>query len=134
MHVFAFTFLWTITEKDANYNIRRRLMINSKIPQGGLWHTKKVFFGVPFKFVINILKLLTYPGTYYEQCCAFKMTKISLGRYLNSQEKLKTMLMQNFGVPKKEHYGMLWYFLEWSILNTQRNLYWISFLKLINNS
>ena len=31
------------------------------------------------------------------------------------QEKLKTMLMQNFGVTNKEHYGMLWYFLEWSI-------------------
>ena len=29
-----------------------------------------------------------------------------------SQEKLKTMLMQNFGVTNKEHYGMLWYF--WS--------------------
>ena len=83
MHVFAFRFLWTIKEKDANYNIRRRLMINSKIPQGGLWHTKKVFFGVPFNFVINILKLLTYPGTYYEQCFAFKMTKIGLGRYHN---------------------------------------------------
>ena len=25
------------------------------------------------------------------------------------------MLMQNFGVTKKEHYSMLWYFLEWSI-------------------
>ena len=25
------------------------------------------------------------------------------------KEKLKTMLMQNFGVTKKEHYGMLWY-------------------------
>ena len=24
------------------------------------------------------------------------------------------MLTQNFGVTKKEHYGMLWYFLEWS--------------------
>ena len=24
------------------------------------------------------------------------------------------MLLQNFGV-MKEHYGMLWYFLEWSI-------------------
>ena len=23
--------------------------------------------------------------------------------------------MQNFGVTLKEHYGMLWYFLEWSI-------------------
>ena len=25
------------------------------------------------------------------------------------------MLMQKFGVTNKEHYGMLWYFLEWSI-------------------
>ena len=32
-----------------------------------------------------------------------------------AQEKLKTMLMQNFGVTNKERYGMLWYFLEWSI-------------------
>ena len=32
------------------------------------------------------------------------------------KEKLKTMLMQNFGVTNKEHYGMLWYFLEWSIV------------------
>ena len=31
------------------------------------------------------------------------------------QEKLKTMLMQNSGVTNKEYYGMLWYFLEWSI-------------------
>ena len=28
-----------------------------------------------------------------------------------SQEKLKTMLMQIWGVTNKEHYGMLWYFL-----------------------
>ena len=28
------------------------------------------------------------------------------------QEKLKTMLMQNFGMTRKEYYGMLWYFLE----------------------
>ena len=33
------------------------------------------------------------------------------------QEKLKTMLTQNLGVTNKEHYGMLWYFLEWSIGN-----------------
>ena len=26
------------------------------------------------------------------------------------------MLMQNFVVTNKEHYGMLWYFLEWSIV------------------
>ena len=31
------------------------------------------------------------------------------------QEKLKTMPMQKFGVTNKEHYRMLWYFLEWSI-------------------
>ena len=24
--------------------------------------------------------------------------------------------MQNFGATNKEHYGMLWYFLEWSIV------------------
>ena len=35
------------------------------------------------------------------------------------QEKLKTMLIQNFGVTNKEHYGMLWYFLEWSIVVTR---------------
>ena len=28
----------------------------------------------------------------------------------------ETMLMQNFGVINKEHYGMLWYFLEWPIV------------------
>ena len=33
--------------------------------------------------------------------------------HFNSQEKLKTMLMQNFGVSDKEHYGILLYFLEW---------------------
>ena len=32
-------------------------------------------------------------------------------------EKLKTMPVRNFGVAKKERYGMLWYFLEWSIIN-----------------
>ena len=36
--------------------------------------------------------------------------------HFNSQEKLKTMLTQNFGVSNKEHYGMLCYFLEWSSL------------------
>ena len=36
--------------------------------------------------------------------------------HLNSQEKQKTTLMQNFGVTSKEHCGMLWYFLEWSTL------------------
>ena len=32
------------------------------------------------------------------------------------------MLMQNFGATIKKHYGMLWYFLEWPILNFQNVL------------
>ena len=31
------------------------------------------------------------------------------------------MLMQNFGVTNEEYYGMLWYFLEWSIEIALRN-------------
>ena len=31
------------------------------------------------------------------------------------QVKMKTMLVQNFGVTNEEHYAMLWYFLELSI-------------------
>ena len=43
--------------------------------------------------------------------------------HFNSQEKLKTMPMQNFGATNKEHYGMLWYFLEWSIGPVQTPLH-----------
>ena len=32
----------------------------------------------------------------------------------------ETMLLQTFGVTNKEHYGMLWYFLEWSIVSLNR--------------
>ena len=39
------------------------------------------------------------------------------------QEKLKTMLMQNLGVTNKEHYGMLWYFLEWSTASCLCSIY-----------
>ena len=42
--------------------------------------------------------------------------------HFNCQEKLKTMLMQNFGMTNKEHYGMLWYFLESSIVNSEIRL------------
>ena len=41
------------------------------------------------------------------------------------------MLMQNFGVTNKEHYGMLWHFLEWSIncwLHTRALKYNLSLL------
>ena len=30
--------------------------------------------------------------------------------------------MQNFGLANKEHYGMLWYFLEWSIGNIKSTI------------
>ena len=42
--------------------------------------------------------------------------KYCLQFLLGVKEELKTKLMQNFGGTNKEHYGMLWYFLEWSIL------------------
>ena len=37
------------------------------------------------------------------------------------QEKLKTMLTQTFRVTNKEHYEMLWRFLEWTIVVKCRN-------------
>ena len=36
------------------------------------------------------------------------------------------MLKQNFGVTNKEHYGMLWYFPEWSIKSTAKGVIWPS--------
>ena len=36
---------------------------------------------------------------------------LSLWKLKWPQEKLNTMLMQNFGVTNKEHYGMFWYLL-----------------------
>ena len=48
---------------------------------------------------------------YHPKFCISIVFSFSWGHF-NSQEKLKTMLMQNFGVTNKEHYGMLWYF--WS--------------------
>ena len=54
------------------------------------------------------------PKTFAEALIVFSF---SWGHF-NSQEKLKTLSMQNFGVTNKEHYDMLWYFLEWSIYST----------------
>ena len=36
--------------------------------------------------------------------------------HLNSQARLKTMLLQNFGVTNKEYYRMLWYFQSGQLL------------------
>ena len=97
-----------------------------------IWATWKIFLGKWFtarpgkKFLVRLClfrrlnferkeqmskpKQLTTPEntmTYHNALC--------LSPHFNSQEKLKTILMQNFGVTNKEHYGMSWYFLEWSI-------------------
>ena len=53
--------------------------------------------------------------------CISIVFSLSWGHF-NSQEKLKTTLMQNFGVTNKEHYGMFWYFLEWSIYSQSSSL------------
>ena len=50
----------------------------------------------------------------HPKICISIVFSFSWGHF-NSQEKLKTMLMQNFWVTNKEYYGILWYFLEWSI-------------------
>ena len=34
--------------------------------------------------------------------------------------------MQNFRVTNKEHYGMLWYFLEWSIVDFFPLCFWVT--------
>ena len=53
---------------------------------------------------------------YHNDLCLSPPSSVSLGGLFNSQEYLKTVLfMQNFGVTNKDHYGMLWHFLEWSI-------------------
>ena len=68
-----------------------------------------------------ILLCIVYSRKYQNipLCCLFVTPKFCISivfsfswGHFNSQEKLKTMLTQNFGVTNKEHYGMLWYF--WS--------------------
>ena len=55
--------------------------------------------------------------------CISIVFSFSRGQF-NSQEKLKTMRMQNFWVANKEYYGMLLYFLEWSIQCRIQSLRW----------
>ena len=59
-----------------------------------------------------------HPKISHKHCFQF------LWSHFNSQEKLTTILMQNLGVTNKEHYGMLWYFLEWSIRCVSFVLQW----------
>ena len=72
----------------------------------------------------SVFRVLSTPSrntiTYHNALCLSPEVCLSIvfsfsWGHFNSQEKLKTLLMQNFGVTNKEHYGILWYFLEWSI-------------------
>ena len=65
----------------------------------------------PYRFYKINSKLCSFLKTVLPQ----SISKSILCKKRASQEKLKTMLMQNFGLSNKEHYGLLWYFLEWSI-------------------
>ena len=49
------------------------------------------------------------PKILHKDCFQFLL------RVKMAQEKLKTMLLQDFWGTNIECYGMLWYFLEWSI-------------------
>ena len=46
---------------------------------------------------------------FHPKFCIIIVFSFSWGHF-NSQEILKTVLMQNFRVTNEEHYGMLWYF------------------------
>ena len=59
-----------------------------------------------------MMLFLCHPKILHKHCLQFLLGVKMV------QEKLETMLMQNFGVTKKRHHGMLWYFLEWSIWST----------------
>ena len=77
-------------------------------------------FCYPGNLTSRFSSILTTPEntiTYHNALCLSSKSlhkhcfQFLLGHF-NSQEKLKKMLMQNFGVKNKEHYGMLWYFLS----------------------
>ena len=46
---------------------------------------------------------------------AYELFSVSLGAILTPKRNCRQCVCsQNFGLTKKEHYGMFWYFLEWS--------------------
>ena len=73
-------------------------------PKNKFW-TKDICDTIKF-----LMKAILFKN--FKNCLSF----FTIWGHFNSQEKLKTMLTQNFGQTNKEHYGMLWYFLEWSIV------------------
>ena len=74
---------------------------------------------------VSVKRFIDHSRKYHSipQCCSFVTPKFCISIvfsfswcHFNSQEKLKTTLMQTFGVTNKEYYGMLWYFVELSML------------------
>ena len=68
---------------------------------------------------VNLIDHSRNTITYHNALCLSPQSKSIVFSFSSEskwpQEKLKTMLMQNFGLTNREHYGMLWYSLEWSI-------------------
>ena len=66
------------------------------------------------KFMVNFPNFLHLVCKQYPKLCTSIVFSFSW-ELKWPKGKLKTKIMQNFGVTNKEHYGMLWYFLEWAI-------------------
>ena len=80
----------------------------------------KVTLILCFKVRLHVIDHSRNTITYHNALCLSPQSKSIVFSFSSElkwpQEKLKTMLMQNFGVTNKEHYGMLRYFLEWSVV------------------
>ena len=81
----------------------------------------KVGLDFHLSFWVVLFRRIDHSRKYHNipQCSLFVTPKFCISIVFSfswelkwPQEKLKTMLMQNFGVTDKEHYGMLWHF--WS--------------------
>ena len=81
----------------------------------------KVGLDFHLSFWVVLFRRIDHSRKYHNipQCSLFVTPKFCISIVFSfswelkwPQGKLKTMLMQNFGVTDKEHYGMLWYF--WS--------------------
>ena len=82
------TKIWNpVTNKHGEYSTNLFLVLTT--PENTLQHTMVLF--------------VRHPKILHKHCFQFL-----LGPFFNFQEKLKTMLMQKFGLTNKEHYGMLW--------------------------
>ena len=59
-----------------------------------------------------MILFVCHPKSLHKHCLQFLLGVKMAPRETKNMKKLKTMLMQNFGLTNKEYYGMLWYF--WS--------------------